>query len=159
MVEQPKYEPRDESPETQGYGRRHRQPKDLTRLVLVLSCIVGVLCVSSVGIAVYSIVKLKAQADNSTKSRQVTSEAFCDQLNTIVIASRANANFIADILVKSAQQSRSFEPVLKRLGIPIPPYRDRLAAAEAQRHTLAQLKPKTVNCDGLAGRIERDSAP
>lgn len=169
MVENPDYEPMDRAHRDARRAsvdrmaaveaaKRHRQPRDLTRLIVLLAVIVGLVTVTSTSIAVYSLVRLDAQqtqlADQqarTTANRRATSDVICDKLNDAVRAAQRNVDTLNGLIIASVKASRAFEDTYTRLGLP--GYEQRLKDARRQTGDLARTKPHGIDCGQLAESI------
>lgn len=171
MVENPDYNPMDDehrAARRQTVGRmsdvatakRHQQPRDITRFIVLLAAVIGVLLVSSTSIAVYSLVRLDvqqgellAQQKRSANSRQATSNLICAKINDAIHAAQRNTDTLGGLVIDSVKASHAFEYAYKQLGLP--DYASRLKLAREQVAKLKATKPHGINCPALLADIRR----
>jgi hypothetical protein len=141
-------------------AKRFRQPRDLNRLMILLSTVVGVIMIVATTIAVYSFVvvlrqqkDLKDEQEDSVVNRKTTSDAFCSKLNGTIRSSQAQVDTLNSLILQSVRASRAFEETYKSLGFP--DYATRLKNAERQTDALARRKPHEIDCRALADSIQR----
>lgn len=139
-------------------AKRYRPPRDTNTLIVLLAMIAGIVVVVTTSIAVWSFVHvlrqqhdLKVQAARQLVSRKATSDEICKKLNDTVRAAGANVDALNKLILDSVRQSKSFESVYVRLGLPS--YAERLKEAEKQTRLLASKKPKGIDCERLADTI------
>lgn len=171
MVENPNYDPMDEDhrafrrraidrvADVEG-AKRHQQPRDLTRLIVVMAVLVGTVSAVSTAIAVYSLVRLDAQQAELVRqqhrtaiNRKATSDLLCGKLNDSIHASQANTDTLGRLIIEGVKASRAFERTYTHLGLP--DYPARLKMAHDQVRQLKATKPKGIDCAGLAASIKR----
>lgn len=171
MVENPDYNPMDDEHRAArrqtvdrmsdvATAKRHQQPRDITRFIVLLATVIGVLLVSSTSIAVYSLVRLNsqqgqilAQQKRSAASRQATSNLICAKINDAIHAAQRNTNTLGDLIMDGVKSSRPFENVYHQLGLP--DYAARLKLAQQQVAKLKATKPDGINCPALLEDIRR----
>lgn len=169
MVENPGYDPLDDKhrqARREGIermadvetSRRHLPPRDLNRILLVLTVICGLVMVTSTPIAVWSVVRLSQQQkaldrqqDSTTTSRKATSDVLCGKLNDVVGAAQDQTDTLNDLILASVRGSRALEDTYTQLGFP--DYAHRLADAKRQTAQLAAKKPRAIDCGRLSDAI------
>lgn len=91
------------------------------------------------------------EARATQRGRESTATLICSALNANSSASRRQAAYIKGLILAGAKQSKVFEPIYRQYGLP--PYKQRLAQAQAQADGLDASLPPIIDCGALLRRI------
>ncbi|WP_297775071.1 hypothetical protein [Mycobacterium sp.] len=141
-------------------AKRVRQPRDLTRLLLLMAVVCSFVMVGATITAVWSLLELhdqqrqlRQQQRSTTVNRKATSDTICKALNANIKAARTQVDTLNGLILGSVRASRAFEDTYRRLGFP--DYAHRLANAKQQAAKLAARKPHGISCEQLSSAITR----
>lgn len=88
-----------------------------------------------------------------TKGRRFNAVQVCDAINGNADAINALNRYIANLVLDQTEQSKPFEDVYRKLGLP--PYSERLKQTKKIVRALRKRERDKVDCDALGDRIAR----
>lgn len=141
--------------------RRTDVPDLMTRLIIVLAVIVGVLTIVSSTIAVFALVKLDTQQhtikdnfDNAQVIRAHGTTAFCTAINDNAKQANRQTNYLRKLVIDSTRQSKAFDEAYRKVGAP--PYSERLKRAQKIADSLGKRRIPPLDCKKFLDDIKRN---
>lgn len=117
-------------------------------LVLVISAQIGIRKQTD---------RLRDFQTQTQSTRKSNSLAFCGAINSNAVLLNRQTDYLKLIIISSAQQSKAFEPLLRKLGFPS--YAKRLAQAKEQADGLEARKVPPLDCGKFLRQLEREGKP
>lgn len=100
---------------------------------------------------------LSAFQHRSQVSREETLRAVCTAINQNAVLGNRQTDYLKAIILTSVKQSRPFEKVYRRFGLP--DYAARLKEAEKTASGLEQRKVPALDCGALIRKVEAEDRP
>jgi hypothetical protein len=129
-------------------------PVTTWRVVLIASFVALVIgCVPALATALVVNSNLKDGQDAIVAGRVEQTLRSCQRQNRVIRATNAQADYLAGLILNGTKQSRAFENVYRKLGLP--PYDKRLAQAKKQAKGIQDRKLPESDCAALAAQVAR----
>src|SRR3954447_17413868 len=128
------------------------EPVTTWRVVLIASLVALVIgCVPALATALVVNSNLKDGQDAIVAGRVEQTLRGCERQNRVIRASNAQADYLVKLIIDGTKQSKAFENVYRKLGLPT--YKERLALAKKQAHGIEKRKIGESDCAALAAQV------
>lgn len=128
----------------------------MTLALLLASVALGLVISAQAGLRDQT-TKLRHFQEQTQTTRKANSAAFCKSINNNAILLNRQTDYLKLIILSGAQQSKAFEPILRKLGFPS--YARRLAQAKKQAAGLERRKVPLLDCAKFLRQLEREGRP